>query len=323
MSYEAGLAAFQQNKFEDAIAYLSAYCQECDASESVTSQKYMQAHRGIIKCYQQSNQLDQAIAHCQGLADTKNTALNIWVDRNLPKLEAAAEKAKQQAEQADQIDESTVVEQMPSQQEQDNEVLLHQGIKAYKDMKRDRAIKLLEEYTEVCTKLASRNYMNAQMTLIKAYREVKDFEKAVARCEALATSENFALKSWATKALPKLQENLAEINPPPDPDTDVAEATEATPANPVTPVATTPISTPAAGRTSAPAGFKQPSVSSYIFNATAHGPANLQRVEPPPHLLALCSSSPARPLTTAPVVQPGEISDSMIDGLAIVPRRTH
>ncbi|NEQ97576.1 MAG: hypothetical protein F6K30_12785 [Cyanothece sp. SIO2G6] len=277
MSYETGLAAFQQNKFDEAIAHLLEYCQEQDAADAVTSQKYMQAHRGIIKCYQQLGQLDDAIAHCQGLIETKNNALGIWINRTLPKLEAAAEEAKHRAEDANESGDATVIDQVPSHQDQANEILLYQGIQAYKNMKRDRAIKLLEEYTESCTRTTSRDYMNAEITLVKAYRELKKFEQAIARCETLATSENFALKSWVSKALPKLHEELAQISPPPAPTADEPsnDAAASTDAATETPPA---FAQAATSKTTTPARTKQPSTSSYIFDATPGGEAKLIKI---------------------------------------------
>ncbi|MEB3230809.1 MAG: ankyrin repeat domain-containing protein [Leptolyngbyaceae bacterium] len=333
MSYEAGLAAFQQNKFEDAIAYLLEYCRECDAADAVTSQKYMQAHRGIVKCYQQLGQMDQAIAHCQGLTATKNTALNIWIDRSLPKLEAeAAAVVKRQADEVE--NDGAVIESMPPNNEPDNEMLLHQGIQAYKNMKRDRAIQLLEQYTAACTRLNSRDYMNAEMTLVKTYREVKDFGKAIARCETLAHSKNFALKSWASKALPKLQEEEAKISPSatqemvttPQPLT-VSPGVNASPQ----PAPSTP--PPQVSPSVKPNGDQMAS-SSYIFDASPNGSGNLRRVEPSPYPLSSRSASSsaqgsgssltaptgAAPASSSP---PGDIPDSMAAGLAAVPKRTH
>ena len=330
MSFEAGLTAFKQNKFEDAIALLQEYCQECDAAGKVTSQKYMQAHTGIVKSYQQLHQLDKAIAHCQGLTNTKNTALGIWINRTLTKLEAAAEEAKNQPE-TQATDDTGKDDAKPSQASQDNELLLQQGLQAYKNMKRDRAIKLLEEYSQSCTKLTSRNYMTAQTTLVKAYREVKQYSKAIVLCEALSNSESFALKSWASKALPKLQEELAKTSTPTATGEQVipnTSASAAPKADRAIPNATETPSDNATVANGAPVAS-----SSYVFDATPHGIPNLQQVTPSSDPLSANSSSSVQSPEPSPALsshstssrpssQPGDIPDSMADGLAAMPKRT-
>ncbi|NET09830.1 MAG: hypothetical protein F6K09_08290 [Merismopedia sp. SIO2A8] len=264
MSFEAGLAAFKQNKFEAAIEQLLLYCHECDTSGKVTSQKYMQAHMGLAKSYQKLGQLDQAIAHCEGLAETQNPALKIWVDKMLPKFIAAAEKANAGPEA--EASQSPAESEAPggnavASPSQPNEMLLQQGIQAYKNMKRDRAIKLLEDYIKDCTNHKSRNYMQAQMTLVKAYKETKQIPEAIARCEELSTTENFALKSWASKALPKLQK---ELGPSEEPAPEASASTTPTPSSAATPAA-------AASLTSKTGKLEQVSSSSFTFDALPHG----------------------------------------------------
>ena len=278
MSFEAGLAAFKQNKFEAAIEQLLLYCQECDADGKVTSQKYMQAHIGLAKSYQKLGQFDQAIAHCQGLTETQNPALKIWIDKMLPKLVAAGEKANAEPE-ADAPD--SPLESSSAPVSEPNEMLLQQGIQAYKNMKCDRAITLLEDYIKECTNHKSRNYMQAQMTLVKAYKETTQIQQAIARCEELSTSENFALKSWASKALPKLQKLLEPVNesvsPAPTPATSIAsDAASSAPTPPSTvasPSTSTPVSSTssASSPTSQPGELEQVASSSFTFDALPQG----------------------------------------------------
>lgn len=261
MSFETGLQAFKQNKFESAIDTLLVYCKECDAAEKVTSQKYMQAHIGIVKSYQALKQWEQAIAHCQTLTDSQNHPLTIWVDRTLPKLKKAAEKG-------DQPDAADPQEAKPKQD--DNIMLLQQGMAAYKKMQCDRAIQLLEEYVNASTNRQSRNYMQAQMTLVKAYKETKQVPKAIALCNQLALSDNFALKSWASKALPKLNKQLEEEGLSPAEAGTESPETQDNAASDKCPASATVSSKPSASPTTEPAVLKSdPASSSFTFDASS------------------------------------------------------
>lgn len=283
MSFETGLQAFKQNKFEPAIEALLVYCKDCDDTGKVTSQKYMQAHMGIVKSYQALKQWEQAIAHCQSLTTSENHPLTIWVDRTLPKLQKAAAKG-------DTPTETDSEEAKPKQDE--NMILLQQGMAAYKKMQCDRAIKLLEEYVTVSTNIQSRNYMQAQMTLVKAYKETKDISKAIARCNQLASSENFALKSWASKALPKLKKELGTDTPPSPVAASIAQDQDVVTTD-------TEAGASAALSTPAPASKTSSSTPSFSFDASPN------------------------PKTTSPnETASTHTMDSMSAGLATPPKRT-
>ena len=281
MSFETGLQAFKQNKFEPAIEALLVYCQDCDEAGKVTSQKYMQAHMGIVKSYQALKQWDQAIAHCQTLTESQNHPLTIWVDRTLPKLQKAAA-------QGDQPDTAAQEEAKPKQD--DNLMLLQQGMAAYKKMQCDRAIKLLEEYVNGSANVQSRNYMQAQMTLVKSYKETKAIQKAIALCNQLSTSENFALKSWASKALPKLKEQLADDALPPQSPSDQAE-----PQDPVAPPSP-PESSSAQAKPAAPAESAPASASSFTFDTSPKSAGKTST----PAMTAMSGGPTSSPSPTAP-----------------------
>ena len=235
MSFEAGLAAFKQDNFEVAIEQLLLYCEKCDAAQKVTSKRYLQAHKGLVKSYRKLGQLDQAIAHCQQLTNSPNADLILWVEKTLPKLTAAAQKeaphphlsssavvsepvvedaiAEPVAEPIAEPEPAPPVEVTPPaepefQLPEDKMVMLQEGLQAFKRMKCDRAVILLEAYLQDCPNRKSRHYMQAEMTLIKAYRESRQIHKAIARCERLTHSDNFPLKSFAVKTLPQLQDAI-------------------------------------------------------------------------------------------------------------------
>ncbi|MEB3357671.1 MAG: ankyrin repeat domain-containing protein [Synechococcales bacterium] len=194
MSLEVGLAAFKQGRYAEAIELLQAYCQECRDAGTTQSRSYMQAEMGLIKSYQGTQQVEQAIARCQSLLDCDNEALKVWANRFMPTISTApppkpAEDApdKQSAPSDDQLH------------------LLETGLQAQKEGKLDEAIRTLAAYVNQCQSLKSRNYMQAQMALVKAYRDSGQQAQAIAQCQPLVNSENTALSCWASKALSALQ----------------------------------------------------------------------------------------------------------------------
>ncbi|MGF1497024.1 MAG: ankyrin repeat domain-containing protein [Elainellaceae cyanobacterium] len=194
MSLEVGLTAFKQGRYAEAIEPLQAYCQECRDSEKTQSRSYMQAEMGLIKAYQGTQQVEQAIARCQSLLDCDNEALKVWANRIMPSLSATA--PAQPAEPSPP---------QPTAQSPDQIHLLETGLQAQKTGKLDQAITALAAYIEQCTNIKSRSYMQAQMALVKAYRDSGALEKAIAQCQPLLESENTALSCWAAKAMAALQ----------------------------------------------------------------------------------------------------------------------
>ncbi len=63
------------------------------------------------------------------------------------------------------------------------------------------AIEFLEACCAKSSKPQSQTYLKAQMSLVKAYHQTQQSEKAIALCHELAQSPNLKLQTWANQAL--------------------------------------------------------------------------------------------------------------------------
>jgi len=199
MSLEDGLTAFKRGRNGDAIAHLEAYCAECQASGSTGSRNYMQAGIALVKAYHADKQIDKAIATCEAFAASdNNNALQIWADKTLLKLQNAPQETEPNAKPEALL--------TPAAESRDALKQLESGILAQKRGDDESAIESLESYLSICENVRSRNYMQAQMSRVKAYRSMGQLDKAYAICEELATVDNAALQSWASKAIAALRQ---------------------------------------------------------------------------------------------------------------------
>lgn len=210
MSLEDGLTAFKRNQYAEAIAHLSRYCRDCEASGSTGSRNYMQAGMSLVKAYHRDRQLDQAIAQCEAfMACDTNPALQIWANRTRPKLTAPTSESVQDS--SNPAPERTVSAPAPATatapaRAADNLQTLKTGLAAQKRGDYTLAIQSIEAYLTTCTNRRSRAYIQAQIARTKSYRDSGQVDRAIAICEELLTlNENPALQNWATKAFSALR----------------------------------------------------------------------------------------------------------------------
>lgn len=209
MALEDGLNAFKRGNYGEAIALLDAYCKSCEESDSTGSRNYMQAGMALVKSYHAERRFEEAIAQCQAFMDSDaNPALKIWADKAFPKL--------QEAKDAPEPEPEAPAEASPTPQSQEKLHLLEEGINAQKFGENEAAIASLEEYLESCSNVRSRNYMQAQISRVKAYRALQQFDRAYEICEELQAIENPGLQSWATKAIVALEPHRTKPDEPED-----------------------------------------------------------------------------------------------------------
>lgn len=84
--FHAGQAALKQRKYAKAVQTLEAYCQHCQVDAS--SQEYAQVQMWLVKAYQFTDQLEQAIALCQTLAAHQEPQVQTWAQETLTSLTA-------------------------------------------------------------------------------------------------------------------------------------------------------------------------------------------------------------------------------------------
>lgn len=75
--------------------------------------------------------------------------------------------------------------------------LLQAGIEALKQGRYREAVKSLEEFSRSCADCHSTEYLQAQMSLAKAYQRNKQSEQAIALLRQLVTHPNPQVNSWA------------------------------------------------------------------------------------------------------------------------------
>jgi len=65
-------------------------------------------------------------------------------------------------------------------------------------------IEMLEEFSRHCQSRDSKEYIQAQIWLVKAYYTTENISQARALCQYLANSENLQLRTWAARVLANL-----------------------------------------------------------------------------------------------------------------------
>ncbi|MGK7933708.1 MAG: zinc metalloprotease HtpX [Microcystaceae cyanobacterium] len=75
MSFKEGLRAFKEQRFEEAIDYLTQYCEEATNKDSF---EYCQAQMALAKAYHQTDQIEEAIAICATLKNNIDSQTSLW-----------------------------------------------------------------------------------------------------------------------------------------------------------------------------------------------------------------------------------------------------
>lgn len=86
VSLEAGVAAVYQERYQDAISILEAFCHDCAANAQCRDREYLQAQMHLVKTYAQTAQTERATILCQRLAACENAQVQIWAQRSLKTL---------------------------------------------------------------------------------------------------------------------------------------------------------------------------------------------------------------------------------------------
>lgn len=94
-----------------------------------------------------------------------------------------------------------------------NTAALTAGIEAATQKRYSEAIEHLENFCQSCADTHSKDYIQAQMWLVKAYQGNKQPEKAMALCQQMATYENPQVKSWVEKIVGVLSATMKSPTP--------------------------------------------------------------------------------------------------------------
>jgi len=81
---------------------------------------------------------------------------------------------------------------------------LQTGLEALKEGRHRDAIQILKDFSQYYTGPGSKQYLQAQMALVKAYHYAGETEEAIALAQKLSRNENSKVSNWAKETLVSL-----------------------------------------------------------------------------------------------------------------------
>ncbi|MBD2448716.1 DUF3137 domain-containing protein [Nostoc sp. FACHB-152] len=194
--FQSGLEALKQERYSDAVSFLENFCQICETIPDKKCKEFFEAQAALVKAYNLTGQHHEARLRCQQLAESDNPQIQAWAQRILKSLPAESAVATP-------ADSSRTL--LTSEQASE---LLATGSKALKFRRYDDAVKALEEFCQG-TDTAVKNYEQAQMWLVKAYKGNEQVEQAIALCQQLTNSNQEVTQIWARQFLSTLSPTSA------------------------------------------------------------------------------------------------------------------
>lgn len=188
---QSGLKALKQEHYSEAVSLLENFCQICETSPENNFKEYFEAQAALVKAYHFTKQHHKARLRCQKLAESNNAQVQAWAQRILQSLPAES------AVETPAVPNRTV---LTSEQAA---ALLATGNKALKFRRYAEAVQALEEYCQG-TDATVKDYNQAQMWLVKAYKGNEQLEKAIALCQQLTHSEQEVTQIWARQFISTL-----------------------------------------------------------------------------------------------------------------------
>jgi len=184
MSLQAGRDALTAGRYQEAVRLLEQFCR--DSADS-GSKEYIQALMGLIQAYPRLGQKEKAIALGRRLAAHEHPQVSSWAKQALNSLEATNETQPQNSAETQNLKE-----------------LLNAGQAALKQRRDVEAIEAFEAFCQGCSDPSSKDYVQAQMGLVKAYQRTHQIDQAIALCQQLATNVDPLVQSWVQQVLPSL-----------------------------------------------------------------------------------------------------------------------
>ncbi len=143
---EAGIAAAKQKRYSEAIKLLEAFCHN---SIDTNTKNYLQAKMWLVKAYQATGDLEEAIALCQQMTNNQNPEVASWAKKILPALSSSKNKESN----SDKLTK-----------------LFASGCELFRHKQYAEAIQLLEIFLELSTDKNSLEYNQAKTLLLKAHQ---------------------------------------------------------------------------------------------------------------------------------------------------------
>jgi len=89
--------------------------------------------------------------------------------------------------------------------------LITEGVTACKEGLYPKAVKYLQDYCQSCPDHHTKNYIEAQMWLVKAYQVSGQYSRAITLCQQMITHANPQVQAWATKTLPLISRESSRV----------------------------------------------------------------------------------------------------------------
>jgi tetratricopeptide (TPR) repeat protein len=209
-AFQSGLEALKQQRYSEAVDLLKKFCHFCEISSKTSFKEYLQAQMGLVKAYHSIAEHEKARLVCQQLAANENPQVQAWVERVLKSLPAESSVAPQ-----------TIAKKVILTSEQSTE-LLSKGSKALKYKRYPEAVQALEQFCHG-NDTTVKDYAQAQMCLVKAYKFNGQRENAIALCQQLIVSEQEVTQIWARQFILTLLPEGVMLPTATDPTTTTSE----------------------------------------------------------------------------------------------------
>ncbi len=227
---QVGAAALKQKRFADAVQCFEDFCYtQTDADPK----DQIQAQMWLVKAYQGNGQMSAAIALCQQMtSEAYPETVQTWAQRILPTLgveftpanpemaESSMAESPAAASLESSFAKSSVASSVQSSVESSAEPLtakpltpeaaaelLNNGNQALKVRRFADAVTALAAYCQGVDP-ATKDYGQAQMWLVKAYKGNGQMDEAIALCQQLLASEKEYIKIWAKQYIQMLAPDL-------------------------------------------------------------------------------------------------------------------
>ncbi|GAX44495.1 putative Galanin [Tolypothrix sp. NIES-4075] len=187
---QSGLEAIKQGRYSEGINLLENFCQ-CELTSKTVSKEYLQAQISLVKAYHCTGKREKARVLCSQLAESKNLQVQSWAQRIMPSLSAESSVTPENL----QPETSSIAPKIFLSSEEATK-LLAQAYKALKFRRYIEAIQVLEEFCQR-SDANTKDYSQAQMWLVKAYKANGQLDNAIALLKQLTTSEQQATQIWA------------------------------------------------------------------------------------------------------------------------------
>ncbi|MBE9206579.1 DUF3137 domain-containing protein [Nostoc sp. LEGE 06077] len=186
--FQSGLEFLKQKHYADAISSLEDFCQRYETNADNKSKEFFEAQAALVKAYHLSGKHQEARLCCQQLAESNNHQIQAWAQRILQSLPAESSPV--------------ATNQIFLTAEQAAE-LIATGSKSLKCRRYGEAVQVLEEFCQG-TDAGFKDYYQAQMWLVKAYKGNDQLDNAIALCQHLTNSDQEVTQIWARQFLSTL-----------------------------------------------------------------------------------------------------------------------